>query len=39
MSASMLARLTGDWQGEETIATTRWGQGGPPWDISRRAWH
>ncbi|MDR3446343.1 DUF1579 family protein [Dyella sp.] len=29
MSASMLARLTGDWQGEETIATTRWGQGGP----------
>lgn len=29
MSASMLARLAGEWQGEETIATTRWGQGGP----------
>lgn len=29
MSANMLARLAGEWQGEETIATTRWGQGGP----------
>jgi hypothetical protein len=29
MPASMLARLAGEWQGEETIATTRWGQGGP----------
>ena len=28
MPASMLARLAGEWQGEETIATTRWGQGG-----------
>lgn len=24
----MLDRLQGDWQGEEVIATTRWGQGG-----------
>jgi hypothetical protein len=28
MSANMLTRLAGEWQGEETIATTRWGQGG-----------
>lgn len=28
MSANMLARLAGTWQGEETIATTRWGAGG-----------
>jgi hypothetical protein len=24
-----LERLAGEWQGEETIATTRWGEGGP----------
>ena len=24
-----LALLVGEWQGEETIATTRWGEGGP----------
>nr|WP_199044697.1 DUF1579 family protein [Dyella sp. ASV24] len=29
MPSSVLARLAGDWQGEEIIATTRWGQGGP----------
>ena len=29
MAAGMLARLAGEWRGEETIATTRWGQGGP----------
>jgi len=29
MPANMLARLAGEWQGEEAIATTRWGQGGP----------
>lgn len=28
MTANVLARLEGDWQGDETIATTRWGQGG-----------
>lgn len=25
----MLGRLAGEWHGEEAIATTRWGQGGP----------
>lgn len=29
MSANVLARWVGQWHGEETIATTRWGQGGP----------
>lgn len=29
MASSVLGRLVGDWRGEETIATTRWGQGGP----------
>jgi hypothetical protein len=29
MASGALARLAGEWQGEETIATTRWGQGGP----------
>jgi hypothetical protein len=28
MPANMLGCLAGEWQGEETIATTRWGQGG-----------
>jgi len=26
---NVLAALAGEWTGEETIATTRWGQGGP----------
>lgn len=26
---SVLSLLAGEWQGEETIATTRWGEGGP----------
>jgi hypothetical protein len=29
MPSSILSRLAGEWQGDETIATTRWGQGGP----------
>nr|BAO24107.1 hypothetical protein [uncultured bacterium] len=29
MPANVLARWVGHWHGEETIATTRWGQGGP----------
>lgn len=29
MTSNLLVRLAGDWRGEETIATTRWGEGGP----------
>jgi len=29
MSENVLASWAGQWQGDETIATTRWGQGGP----------
>lgn len=29
MSPGMLARLAGEWVGEETVAATRWGPGGP----------
>jgi Protein of unknown function (DUF1579) len=29
MTALALSALAGDWLGEEQIATTRWGQGGP----------
>jgi hypothetical protein len=29
MHARVLSRLVGDWLGNEEIATTRWGQGGP----------
>ncbi|EIL95424.1 MULTISPECIES: DUF1579 family protein [Rhodanobacter] len=29
MTDNALALLAGEWLGEETIATTRWGQGGP----------
>jgi hypothetical protein len=28
MATHVLARLAGEWQGEEAIATTRWGEGG-----------
>jgi hypothetical protein len=28
-SNNVLARLAGEWEGEEAIATTRWGEGGP----------
>jgi hypothetical protein len=29
MRDDLLARFDGAWEGEETIATTRWGEGGP----------
>lgn len=29
MAADALGLLAGEWEGEETIATTRWGEGGP----------
>lgn len=29
MEGNVLAALAGEWTGDETIATTRWGQGGP----------
>jgi hypothetical protein len=29
LDGNVLAALAGEWVGEETIATTRWGQGGP----------
>lgn len=29
MTEDLLARFDGAWEGEETIATTRWGEGGP----------
>lgn len=29
MSSHLLSRLVGEWRGDETIATTRWGEGGP----------
>jgi hypothetical protein len=29
LDGNVLAALAGEWMGEETIATTRWGQGGP----------
>lgn len=29
MTDNTLARLAGEWRGEETIASTRWGPGGP----------
>lgn len=29
MHAHVLTRLAGEWAGDEQIATTRWGQGGP----------
>ncbi|WP_198651470.1 DUF1579 family protein [Dyella sp. C11] len=28
MASGILAQLAGEWRGDETIATTRWGQGG-----------
>lgn len=40
---NVLALLVGDWEGEEAIATTRWGEGGPAcgrfsarWDLGGR---